>query len=168
MDSLAPWERQIWRILTRNKKCGAKIRRGKPCRMRPVTPFNDRCWLHGELSTCPRTAEGCERIADAQRRRWDRWRAERGLTFSARRNSEFSTTSPVYGPQIPEPLDEVIHRPDPDGVYVEETGHQSWRVIAEIWEQENRRNRLRRMQAIAANLRRNGWRCDWCGEEIPI
>lgn len=75
-------ETRIARILWRGqkkKRCGAKTRTGKPCKMRPAGLWNDRCWLHGGLSTGPRTAEGRERIAEAQRRRWARWRARTGL-----------------------------------------------------------------------------------------
>jgi hypothetical protein len=55
--------------------CGAKTRTGAPCKMRPV-PWGKRCRLHGGFSTGPRTAEGRQRIAKAQRRRWALWRAE--------------------------------------------------------------------------------------------
>ncbi len=48
-------------------KCGAKTRKGAPC-IRTAQP-NGRCRNHGGLSTGPRTTEGRERIAEAQRRR---------------------------------------------------------------------------------------------------
>lgn len=51
--------------------CGAKTRNGAPCRMK-IEPGRKRCRLHGGLSTGPKTAEGRERIAAAQRRRWHR------------------------------------------------------------------------------------------------
>jgi hypothetical protein len=57
--------------------CGARTRRGNPCR-RIVEPGARRCRLHGGASTGPRTAEGRQRIADAQRARWRRYREERG------------------------------------------------------------------------------------------
>ena len=44
-------------------RCGAKNRRGTPCRC-PAMP-NGRCRLHGGLSTGAKTAEGIERIRQA-------------------------------------------------------------------------------------------------------
>jgi hypothetical protein len=60
----------------RRVKCLAKTRKGTACRHKSE-PGKRRCKFHGGLSTGPRTAEGRERIAEAQRRRWARWRAER-------------------------------------------------------------------------------------------
>jgi len=57
--------------------CGARTRRGTPCRANSE-PGKRRCRFHGGRSTGPRTPEGKSRIAEAQRRRWARWRAERG------------------------------------------------------------------------------------------
>ena len=59
----------------RRVPCGAMTRKGQPCRMLSV-PGRRRCKLHGGLSTGPRTAEGRERIAEAQRRRWAQWAAD--------------------------------------------------------------------------------------------
>jgi DNA-binding XRE family transcriptional regulator len=53
----------------RRVPCGARTRKGQPCRMLSV-PGRRRCKLHGGMSTGPRTAEGRARIAEAQRRRW--------------------------------------------------------------------------------------------------
>ena len=55
------------------QKCGALTRKGTPCRCKPL-PGKQRCKFHGGASTGPRTPEGRERIADAQRRRWASWR----------------------------------------------------------------------------------------------
>jgi hypothetical protein len=44
-------------------RCGAKNRRGAPCRC-PAMP-NGRCRLHGGLSTGPKTPAGVERIRQA-------------------------------------------------------------------------------------------------------
>jgi hypothetical protein len=52
--------------------CGAKTRAGHPCR-RKGTGKGGRCLNHGGRSTGPRTIEGRERIASAQRARWQRW-----------------------------------------------------------------------------------------------
>lgn len=57
-------------------QCGAKTRKGMPCRGKSE-PGKRRCKFHGGMSTGARTTEGKARIAEAQRRRWARWRAER-------------------------------------------------------------------------------------------
>jgi hypothetical protein len=49
--------------------CGAKTRRGTPCRRRDVNN-NGRCKLHGGLSTGPRTAAGRERAIANLKVRW--------------------------------------------------------------------------------------------------
>jgi hypothetical protein len=55
--------------------CGAKNRRGEPCRL-TIVPGKRRCRFHGGLSTGPKTVEGKARVAAAQRRRWARQRGE--------------------------------------------------------------------------------------------
>jgi hypothetical protein len=55
--------------------CGAKNRRGEPCRV-TIVPGKRRCRFHGGLSTGPKTIEGKARIAAAQRRRWALRRGE--------------------------------------------------------------------------------------------
>lgn len=55
--------------------CGARTRRGTPCRAKALT--NGRCRLHGGRSTGPTTAEGRRKIAEAQRRRWAETRARK-------------------------------------------------------------------------------------------
>lgn len=47
----------------RVKLCGAKTRKGTPCRLFGMT--NGRCKLHGGKSTGPKTEEGKQRIAKA-------------------------------------------------------------------------------------------------------
>lgn len=49
--------------------CGAKTRKGCPCRLKSE-PGKRRCKFHGGKSTGPKTVEGRARIAEAQRRRW--------------------------------------------------------------------------------------------------
>ncbi|WP_436174684.1 HGGxSTG domain-containing protein [Mesorhizobium sp. LjNodule214] len=49
--------------------CGANTRAKSLCQMR-VVPGKHRCRLHGGMSTGPKSPEGRERIAEAQRRRW--------------------------------------------------------------------------------------------------
>ncbi|WP_342666561.1 HGGxSTG domain-containing protein [Gemmobacter nectariphilus] len=61
----------------RRVPCGAKTRKGTPCRCKSE-PGKRRCKFHGGLSTGAKTPEGRERIREAQRRRWERWRAEQG------------------------------------------------------------------------------------------
>src|SRR5438128_2559681 len=48
---------------TKAARCGAKNRRGMPCRCPAIA--NGRCRLHGGLSTGPKTPEGIERIRKA-------------------------------------------------------------------------------------------------------
>jgi hypothetical protein len=55
----------------RRQPCGAKTRAGHPCQ-RKGTGRGGRCLNHGGGSTGPRTDEGRQRIAEAQRRRWAR------------------------------------------------------------------------------------------------
>jgi len=49
-------------------RCGAKTRRGEPCRRLPV-PGRARCRNHGGHSTGPKTAAGRAAIAASNRRR---------------------------------------------------------------------------------------------------
>jgi hypothetical protein len=56
-------------VLCSPKRCGAKTRQATPCQIKVVTGKN-RCRLHGGLSTGPKTAEGRQRIREAQRKRW--------------------------------------------------------------------------------------------------
>jgi hypothetical protein len=51
------------------QKCGAVTRKGTLCRARGL-PGKKRCKFHGGFSTGPKTVEGRERIAAAQRQRW--------------------------------------------------------------------------------------------------
>lgn len=60
----------------RRVRCGAMTRKGMPCRAMSV-PGKQRCKFHGGMSTGARTPEGVERIREAQRRRWARWREQR-------------------------------------------------------------------------------------------
>lgn len=49
--------------------CGARTRKGTPCQRKFLLKGN-RCPNHGGCSTGPRTPEGKQRIAEANRRRW--------------------------------------------------------------------------------------------------
>lgn len=53
--------------------CHAKTRKGHPCRNKSE-PGRRRCKFHGGMSTGPKTPEGRERIAEAQRARWAAYR----------------------------------------------------------------------------------------------
>lgn len=66
--------RAAQRTAKRRVRCNAKTRKNTPCRMKSV-PGKRRCKFHGGLSTGARTPEGIERIRQAQRQRWARWRA---------------------------------------------------------------------------------------------
>lgn len=71
-------EKKIRQRARRRVTCGAKTtRKGTPCRNKSE-PGRRRCKFHGGKSTGPRTPEGRARIAEAQRRRWARWREARG------------------------------------------------------------------------------------------
>ena len=66
-------ERDAQRLARLRVICGAKTtRKGTPCQNKSV-PGRKRCKFHGGRSTGPKTAEGRERIAEAQRARWARW-----------------------------------------------------------------------------------------------
>ncbi len=66
--------------LRRRQRCGAIRGNGLPCPAQGLA--NGRCKFHGGRSTGPRTEAGRRRIAEAQRRRWLRWREERAITRS--------------------------------------------------------------------------------------
>ena len=67
-------EREAARAAHRRVVCGAKTRKGTPCRNKSE-PGRRRCKFHGGMSTGARTPEGIERIRQAQRRRWARDRS---------------------------------------------------------------------------------------------
>jgi transcriptional regulator with XRE-family HTH domain len=52
--------------------CGARTRSGARCRRKGLD--NGRCLNHGGLSSGPKTPAGRARIAEAQRKRWAKWR----------------------------------------------------------------------------------------------
>ena len=61
----------------RRQPCGAKTRAGHPCQRKGLGR-GGRCANHGGASTGPRTPEGRQRIAEAQRRRWAALRVSAG------------------------------------------------------------------------------------------
>jgi hypothetical protein len=63
MHRLPPW-RMTMPLAHACLRCGARTRRGMPCRSPAMD--NARCRMHGGLSTGPRTAEGQERIRVAR------------------------------------------------------------------------------------------------------
>jgi DNA-binding XRE family transcriptional regulator len=68
--------RQAQAAARRRVICGAKTRKGGQCRNKSE-PGKRRCKFHGGKSTGAKTPEGLARIAEAQRRRWERVRASR-------------------------------------------------------------------------------------------
>jgi hypothetical protein len=62
--------------------CGARTRRGTSCQKRTLAN-NGRCKLHGGKSTGPRSVSGRARIAQAQIKRWEQWRAKHPRVFQA-------------------------------------------------------------------------------------
>jgi len=65
--------REAERTARRRVVCGARNRKGMPCRNKSE-PGKQRCKFHGGKSTGARTPEGIERIRQAQRLRWARHR----------------------------------------------------------------------------------------------
>lgn len=60
----------------RRVRCGARTRKGTAC-LKESEPGKRRCRFHGGKSTGAKTAEGKARIAEAQKLRWAKWRADR-------------------------------------------------------------------------------------------
>lgn len=57
---------------------------------------------------------------------------------------------------------------DPNGLDIEEREDGSFSITAEIWWHGNKRHRIARMRAVARRITRDGWRCQRCGEKIPL
>jgi hypothetical protein len=55
------------------RACAARTRTGRPCVRRALA--NGRCPNHGGLSSGPKSEAGRQRIAEAQKQRWARWRS---------------------------------------------------------------------------------------------
>src|SRR5262245_61723563 len=66
-----------------HRTCDArtKQRGGAPCKLKGLGA-GGRCRFHGGKSSGPRTQEGRNRIAAAQRKRWKQWRAENPRLFA--------------------------------------------------------------------------------------
>ena len=62
--------------------CGASTRAGGSCQAKAL-PGSTRCKLHGGMSTGPKSESGRKAISDAQRHRWNQFRAEKGARFDA-------------------------------------------------------------------------------------
>ena len=70
-------EERARRREARKQLCGARTRAGHPCKRRGLGR-GGRCANHGGASTGPRTMEGRQRIAAAQRARWASLKAPAG------------------------------------------------------------------------------------------
>lgn len=66
-------DEQAERKAERERRCGAKTRAGHSCQRKGLGK-GGRCPNHGGMSTGPRTKAGRKRIAEAQRRRWEKFR----------------------------------------------------------------------------------------------
>ena len=66
--------------------CAAKTRTGRACVRKAMA--NGRCPNHGGLSSGPRSDAGRQRIAEAQKQRWERWRSRRIPTVRSTDSSE--------------------------------------------------------------------------------
>jgi hypothetical protein len=75
-DGTAEKWRQALAMADNMTRCGARTRRGTPCRCRPLLP-KIRCRFHGGCSTGAKTPEGKEASRQAVIRRHARQRAER-------------------------------------------------------------------------------------------
>ncbi|MCJ1900966.1 helix-turn-helix transcriptional regulator [Paracoccus versutus] len=67
--------REAARAGKRRVICGAKTRKGTPCKAKSI-PGKRRCKFHGGMSTGARTPEGRERCREAVIRRWAKARGE--------------------------------------------------------------------------------------------
>ena len=91
----------------RRPTCGARNRKGQPC-CNKVVPGKRRCRFHGGLSTGPRTVEGRDRIAAAQRRRWaSRRSTEADSEISTVRRPQPTAPDPTYTDRYVEADDET-------------------------------------------------------------
>jgi hypothetical protein len=89
-------------------KCGARTRRGRPCRAPAMA--NGRCRMHGGLSTGPKTSEGIERIRSARTKHGQRSaqaRAERAAIRELIRRSRETLA------QLRNAVGQVYDRTDP-------------------------------------------------------
>lgn len=79
------WERRKLHNVLRSERphCGARTRAGTPCKAQALK--NGRCFIHGGLSTGPRTEEGKASMAKAaserMRRQWAKLKAEGRSSF---------------------------------------------------------------------------------------
>ena len=73
----APMPQPAPRKPKRRPLCGARTRRGEPCRAKAL-PGKRRCKFHGGHSTGPKTEAGKQAIRIAQRNRWAAYRAAKG------------------------------------------------------------------------------------------
>ena len=146
-------------------ECGARLANGKTCKARPAQLFGRRCRLHGGASTGPKTQEGRDRIAAAQRERWRAWRSERGITEHVKQCRVISTNKDASRPS--EIQDEWFQNPAIGGVTIVEDENGAWRVHAEVWPEGNKRARIARMRRIAENMKWGGWKCRHCGAPVP-
>jgi len=69
------WQRAL-ALADEATRCGARTRKGTPCRCRGLGR-GGRCKLHGGASTGPRTKAGLARSLAAARAGWERWNAAR-------------------------------------------------------------------------------------------
>jgi len=71
MERIAERDRE--KASKRRVRCCAKTRKGTPCK-NMSEPGKQRCKFHGGMSTGPKSFEGKEKIAEAQRKRWAEYR----------------------------------------------------------------------------------------------
>lgn len=89
MPKLTRWERVASSSLSKRlrMRCEATTRAGDLCQA-PAMP-NGRCKLHGGCSTGPLSQAGRDRIAAAQRRRWEKWRRMKSMAAGSAPRSSY-------------------------------------------------------------------------------
>ena len=75
--------RDMQRGKRKSDRCGARTRKGTPCKAKGHGK-GGRCRNHGGMSTGPRTLEGRAKLAAAVSARWVRWREDRDLHQAGR------------------------------------------------------------------------------------
>lgn len=80
----AEHEKELERRQEKQRRCGAKTRKGTPCQRKGLGR-GGRCPNHGGLSTGPKTPEGKARSLQAMREGLARWRAQKEQAEKSRK-----------------------------------------------------------------------------------
>lgn len=165
---MSGYEQMLYRLAMSGHnatECGARLANGKRCKARPAQLFGRRCRLHGGASTGPQTQEGCDRIAAAQRERWRKWRAARGISEPVKQCGAGSRDKDAS--RHPEIQENWHQNPAIDGVRIEEYEGGGYRVVADVSRDGNKRARLARLRRVGQRMKWGGWKCAHCGDPVP-